>query len=175
MDFLKYHDQSLTEWVSQEVFDFQVWDYEVPVNFAQLGFTSKNYFLISSGVNLLHCLIVIPIFFALMILGLGKWRWRAWSAPFDKLHSIFSNNFYVRYNLETYFVYSVCTITSVYEPTFYNWATSLQFFVAALHLLFLLFLPLTVIFFYNWSYEKLVKNKAFRASWGSLYLGLVVE
>jgi hypothetical protein len=34
-------------------------------------------------------------------------------------------------------------------------------------------LPLSIIFFYNWSYAKLVTDKVFRRKWGSLYLGLV--
>ena len=72
---------------------------------------------------MLHCAIVIPIMFLLMVFGLLKCmtKRKCNSIAFTKLRSVFSNNFYVRYNMETFVVYSICYLMSVTETSFYNW------------------------------------------------------
>ena len=77
--------------------------------------------------------------------------------------------------METFVVYSICYLMAATETSFYNWMTSLQSTLTAFHLLFLGILPFTIIFFYNWNYEKLVSSKIFRSKWGSLYLGFIGE
>ena len=110
----------------------------------------------------------------LMVLSLSKLRCNQCSErAFKKIRKIFHNNFYIRYNLETYVVYSVCYLMNMKDFSLKNWAVALQSTVGALHLLLLFGLPFIVIFFYNWHYAKLVSNKQFKAKWGSLYLGLV--
>ena len=110
-----------------------------------------------------------------MIFGLVKCltKKKCSSIAFTKLRSVFSNNFYVRYNMETFVVYSICYLMSVPQTSFYNWMKAFQSTLSGIHLLLLGTLPLSIIFFYNWNYERLVKSKIFRQKWGSLYLGLI--
>ena len=116
---------------------------------------------------------VIPAMLLMIIFGLSKTCFKKCQSPFTKIHTVFNYNFYVRFNLANYFVYTVCYMMAVKEVSFYNWASSLQATVSGLYLLFMASLPLTIIFFYNWNYERLATNKTFRAKWGSLYLGHV--
>jgi hypothetical protein len=146
----------------QYIFDFQPWEYNVPLHLEQLGFESRNSFVTAAGVNLLHCCFVIPVVFLLIVFGLCKFKYHLFSRPFQKLSSIFFNNFYVRYNLETYFIYCVAYLLAIKEVSFYNWATSLQIVVSGIHLGFLVCLPLTVIVFATYNYASLINNKTFR-------------
>lgn len=127
-----------------------------------MGFNSRNSLQTASGVNLLHCAIVAPVLLLLLIFGLCKTKSKKCGSAFTKLRSVFMCNFYVRYNIETVLVYSICYLMAVSETTFYNWMTSLQSTLSGIHLLMLVMLPLTIIFFYNWNYERLVSNKIFR-------------
>lgn len=173
VDFIQLSEgRSLTDAISYYIFDFQASEFEVPLHLEQLGFTSENSFTTASGVNLLHCCFVFPCFLVSLLLWLGRFRYASLNVPFTKIRSVFYNNFYVRYNMETLLIYAVCYLLSLQEASVYNWATSLQTIVSGVHTLLLACLPMTIIFFYNWNYENLVTNKEFRKKWGTLYLGL---
>ena len=134
----------------------------MPLHLEQLGFESRNSFITAAGLNILHCCFVIPVLFLLLVFGLCKFRFKLFSRPFDALSSIFFNNFYVRFNLETYFVYCVVYLLAIEQISFYNWATSLQIVVSGIHLSFLVCLPLTIIVFATYNYASLVNDKTFR-------------
>ena len=125
MDFIQLtgHGQGLTTDVAQFIFDFPAESQQIPLHLEQMGFNSINSLQSASGLNLLHCVIVVPILFLLMIFGLVKCltKKKCSSIAFTKLRSVFSNNFYVRYNMETFVVYSICYLISVPQTSFYNW------------------------------------------------------
>jgi len=91
-----------------------------------MGFDTRNSLQSTSGVNLLHCVIVIPIMSMLMVFGLFKCvtKGKCSSAAFARLRGVFSNNFYVRYNMETFVVYSICYLMSITETKFNSWLTA---------------------------------------------------
>ena len=175
MDFITVNGESLMTQIGQYIFDFPIETDTMPLHFEQLGFTSRNSFVTASGLNLLHCLIALPVIILLICLGIAKIRFKQLGHAFVKLRATFYNSFYIRYNLETYFVYTVCNMLAMQDSNFYNWASSLQSIVSGLHLTLLATIPLIIAVFYTLNYSKLVSTKSFRTTWGALYLGFVGE
>ena len=126
-DFIEFneHGQSLATTIAQFIFDFPAESNIIPLHLEQMGFASRNSLQTASGLNLLHCAFVAPVFLLLLIFGLCKIKSRKCGFAFAKLKSVFFNNFYVRYNVETFIIYSICYLMAVTETSFYNWMTSL--------------------------------------------------
>ena len=79
----------------------------------------------ASGLNLLHLVCISPIFLVLAILGICKLRWKWPNAIFRRIKSAFGFNYYVRYNVETFLVYAICTMMTSKSVKFDNWALAL--------------------------------------------------
>jgi len=104
--------------MAQYIFNFPAQKEVMPLHFEQLGFSSRNSFETAFGLNFVHCLIVFPVGLLLIIFGVCKLRFKWCSSAFVKLRAMFYNSFYIRYNLETYYVYAVCNMLKTQDISF---------------------------------------------------------
>lgn len=175
LDVLETGGRSLMTTMADYIFDFPPSSEVMPLHYEQMGFESRNAFSTAFGLNFLHCVIALPVIALLIGASVFRLRFRFCGTIFYRLRGKFYNTFYIRYNLETYFVYLIANMLAVQRISFYNWAASLQSLTSGIHLVLLAVLPLAVVVFYSMNYDKLVLHKNFRATWGTLYAGMITD
>lgn len=162
----------MTTLISEFIFDFPQSREVMQLHFEQLGFEFRNSFTSACGLSLFHLSIAAPVIFLLIVFFPGRVRFKVCGLMFTKLRALFYNSFYIRFNIETYLVYTICNLLTAQDIDFYNWASSLQSLTASIHLFFLTILPLAIVVFYSMNYEKFL-TKGFRTTFGALYVGFI--